>query len=162
MTWLDTQALFFVPSATVPVLLVYKIAMIGADDRSKIAQISSDQVVPQLGAVEYGAMRIFLFVLAATVLEAAGDAIVRIALHRQSPLDRIGLFLVGYILLALYGTSLNLAPIEFAAVTGIYVATLFVVFQIVNFVFFRVLPTPAVLVGGAFIVIGGFTVALWR
>jgi len=107
-------------------------------------------------------MKIILFVLAATVLEAAGDAIVRIALHHQSLSARIGLFLAGYTLLALYGTSLNLAPIEFAAVTGLYVATLFVVFQIANFVFFDTLPTPSVLVGGTFIVIGGLTVALWR
>ena len=107
-------------------------------------------------------MRVFLFVLAATVLEAAGDAIVRIALHHHSLSTRIGLFLLGYILLALYGTSLNLAPVEFAAVTGMYVATLFVAFQIVNYVFFGVLPTPAVLLGGAFIVIGGLTVAWWR
>lgn len=107
-------------------------------------------------------MKVFLFVLAATVLEAAGDAIVRIALHHHSLSARIGLFLLGYILLALYGTSLNLAPVEFAAVTGVYVATLFVVFQIVNFLFFGVLPTPSVLVGGALIVVGGLTVALWR
>jgi hypothetical protein len=107
-------------------------------------------------------MRVFLFVLAATVLEATGDAIVRIALHHQSLWARVGLFLLGYLLLALYGTSLNLAPVEFAAVTGIYVATLFVVFQIVNFLFFGALPTLAVLVGGAFIVVGGLTVALWR
>jgi small multidrug resistance family-3 protein len=107
-------------------------------------------------------MKVFLLVLAATVLEAAGDAIVRMALHHQSLSSRVGLFLLGYILLALYGTSLNLAPVEFAAVTGMYIATLFVVFQIVNFVFFGVLPTPSVLVGGAFIVIGGLTVALWR
>jgi small multidrug resistance family-3 protein len=107
-------------------------------------------------------MKIFLFVFAATVLEAAGDAIVRIALHHQSLSVRIALLLLGYTLLALYGTSLNLAPVEFAAVTGMYVATLFVVFQIANFVFFRALPTPAVLVGGTFIVIGGLTVALWQ
>ena len=107
-------------------------------------------------------MRLFLFVLAATVFEAAGDAIVRIALHYPSLWARIGLFLLGYTLLALYGTSLNLAPVEFATVTGMYVATLFVVFQIVNFVFFRVSPTPPTLVGGAFIVVGGLTIALWR
>jgi hypothetical protein len=107
-------------------------------------------------------MKIFLFVFAATMLEAAGDAIVRIALHHQSLSARIGLFLLGYILLALYGTSLNLAPVEFAAVTGMYVATLFVVFQIANFVFFAAFPTPGVLVGGVLIVAGGLTVALWR
>jgi hypothetical protein len=107
-------------------------------------------------------MKSFLFVFMATVFEAAGDAIVRVALHHQFLWARIGLFLLGYALLALYGTSLNLTPVEFAAVTGMYVATLFVVFQIVNFVFFRVLPTPAIFVGGAFIVVGGLTVALWR
>src|SRR5215475_11873286 len=105
-------------------------------------------------------MKIFLFVLAATIFEAAGDAIVRIALRHQSLSARIGLFLVGYVLLALYGTTLNLAPVEFATVTGMYVATLFVVFQIVNYLFFGNLPTIGVLVGGAFIVVGGLTVAL--
>lgn len=107
-------------------------------------------------------MKIFLFVLLATILEASGDAIVRIALHHPSLLARIGLFLGGFILLGLYGTSLNLAPVEFATVTGMYVATLFVVFQIGDFAFFRILPTPPVLVGGGFIVIGGLIVALWR
>jgi len=87
-------------------------------------------------------VKIFLFVLAATVLEAAGDAIVRIALHHPSVPARIGLFLAGFTLLALYGISLNLAPVDFATVTGIYVARLFVVFQIINFVCFRSLPRP--------------------
>jgi hypothetical protein len=107
-------------------------------------------------------MKIFLFVLAATMLEAAGDAIIRIALHHPSLSARIGLFFVGSVLLALYGTSLNLAPVDFATVTGVYISTLFVVFQITNFVFFRALPTPGVMVGGAFITTGGIIVALWR
>jgi hypothetical protein len=107
-------------------------------------------------------MKIFLFVLAATVLEAAGDAIVRIALHHPTLGARIGLFLAGFTLLALYGTSLNLAPVDFATVTGVYVATLFVVFQITNFAFFRVVPNPAVLTGGAFIVTGGLIVFFGR
>jgi hypothetical protein len=107
-------------------------------------------------------MKIFLFVLLATILEAAGDAIVRIALHHPSLPARIGLFLGGFILLGLYGTSLNMAPVDFAAVTGVYVATLFVVFQIANVAFFHIPPTLPVLVGGGFIVTGGLIVALWR
>lgn len=107
-------------------------------------------------------MKIFLFVFAATVLEAAGDAIVRIALHHQTLPARIGLFLGGFTLLALYGTSLNLAPVDFATVTGAYVATLFVVFQIANFAFFRAVPTTGVLTGGVFIVTGGLIVFFWR
>ena len=72
------------------------------------------------------------------------------------------LFLVGALLLTAYGTSLNLAPVEFATVTGMYVATLFVVFQITNFLFFKEVPTPGVLVGGALIVAGGLIVSIWR
>lgn len=107
-------------------------------------------------------MKIFLFVLLATILEATGDAIVRIALHHPSLQTRIGLFLVGGVLLTLYGTSLNLAPVEFAAVTGLYVATLFVVFQITNYIFFRAVPTGAVVVGGTLIIAGGLIVSLWK
>ena len=109
-----------------------------------------------------GPMKVFLFVLAATVLEATGDAVIRIALHQASLQIRIGFFLVGAVLLTLYGTSLNLAPVEFATVTGMYIAVLFVVFQITNYIFFRALPTPGVLVGGAFIVAGGLIVYHWR
>jgi small multidrug resistance family-3 protein len=107
-------------------------------------------------------MKIFLFVLAATILEAVGDAVVRVALHHSSLPARIGLFALGGTLLTLYGTSLNLAPVEFATVTGMYVAALFVVFQITNYIFFRTAPTPAVLAGGALIVTGGLIVSLWR
>jgi len=107
-------------------------------------------------------MKVFLFVLAATILEATGDSIVRIALHHPSQSARIGLFFVGGILLTLYGTSLNLAPVEFAAVTGLYVATLFVVFQITNYIFFRTAPTSAVMLGGTLIVAGGLIVSLWK
>lgn len=107
-------------------------------------------------------MKIFLFVLLATVLEAVGDAVVRIALHHPPAPVRIGLFALGAVLLFGYGTSLNMAPVEFSTVTGIYVATLFVVFQITNFVFFKTPPTPAVLTGGALIVAGGLIVTVWK
>jgi hypothetical protein len=107
-------------------------------------------------------MKVFLFVLAATVFEASGDATVRIALHHPSLSARVALFFAGTFLLALYGTSLNLAPVEFASVTGMYIATLFVVFQITNFIFFHALPTRSVYVGGAFIVTGGLIVLLGK
>jgi len=107
-------------------------------------------------------MRVFLFILAATILEASGDAVVRVSLHHSSIQARIALYLLGAVLLTLYGTSLNLAPVDFAAATGMYVATLFVVFQIANYLFFRAVPTPAVLMGGTLVVSGGLIVSLWR
>lgn len=108
-------------------------------------------------------MNVFAFVLVATLLEATGDAFVRLALRNPSVAFslRMGMFLIGAVMLTLYGTSLNLAPVDFATVTGMYVATLFVVFQIVNYVFFRIIPRPGVLLGGSLIVAGGVIVFLW-
>lgn len=107
-------------------------------------------------------MRTFLFVLVATVLESTGDAVVRQALHQGTVPTRVSLFLVGAAALTLYGTSLNLAPVEFAQVTGLYIATLFIMFQITNYAFFRVVPTSPVFGGGILIIVGGLIVAFWR
>lgn len=104
-------------------------------------------------------MKTFLFVLVATILESAGDAIVRVALESGSAtVARVGLFAVGAVLLTLYGTSLNLAPVAFASVVGLYVALLFVMFQVMNYLFFKVAPTMPVYVGGALVVAGGLIV----
>ncbi len=107
-------------------------------------------------------MKILWFVLIATVLEAGGDAVVRVALHHPSMPVRVGLFLLGAVLLTAYGTSLNLAPVEFAKVTGLYVAMVFVMFQVMNYIFFRTLPSVGGVVGGSLIVAGGLVVYLWR
>lgn len=107
-------------------------------------------------------MKIFLFVLMATIFEAAGDAVIRLALHHQSLTARVGFFLLGTCLLTAYGTSLNLAPVEFATVVGLYIATLFVVFQITNYIAFQTLPTVPVMIGGVLIVSGGTLIYAWR
>jgi len=102
-------------------------------------------------------MKTFLFVLFATVLESAGDAVLRIALQSSAG-ARLGLFAVGAVLLTAYGTSLNLAPVAFASVVGLYVALLFIMFQVMNFAFFRVAPTLPVYLGGVLIFAGGMIV----
>jgi small multidrug resistance family-3 protein len=107
-------------------------------------------------------VRIFLFLILATSLETFGDAIVRIGIGQTAWLPRGGLFLAGAILLFGYGLSLNLAPIEFNRVVGLYIATLFIVWQIVNFVVFRTLPDMPILAGGALIVGGGLIVTFWN
>ena len=99
------------------------------------------------------------FLLVATTLEVSGDAIVRKALFEHVGLARVGLLLAGAVLLAGYGTFLNLAPLEFGQVVGLYIATLFVVWQVITFITFRTLPTPPILLGGAMIVIGGLVVS---
>ena len=104
-----------------------------------------------------------IFLLVATTLEVLGDAVVRKAIQEphQLPL-RIGLAGLGGLLLLGYGTALNLAPVEFSRVAGLYIAVLFVVWQVVNFIVFRGAPTFPVLLGGALIVVGGLIVTFWK
>jgi hypothetical protein len=47
-------------------------------------------------------MRVFAFVIAATIFEASGDAVIRLSLHCHSLASRLILFLAGSMLLVLY------------------------------------------------------------
>jgi hypothetical protein len=104
---------------------------------------------------------IFLLLIVATVLESSGDAIVRLGLRQVSFPLRVALFLSGAVLLFGYGVFVNLPAVEFARIVGLYIATLFVVWQIINFIFFGTLPTIPVLAGGTLIIIGGCIVTFW-
>ena len=103
-----------------------------------------------------------VFLLIATLLEASGDAVVRKALFNSVAAGRLGLFVAGAALLLAYGTLLNLAPLEFNRVIGLYLAVLFVVWQVINFVSFHTLPSLPILAGGALIVAGGLLVTYWH
>ena len=107
-------------------------------------------------------MPILAFLIVATALEVSGDALIRKSLFDHAGAARIGLFVVGAALLAGYGTFLNLAPLEFGQVVGFYIATLFVMWQIINFLFFRSIPTPPIMAGGLLIVAGGLIVSFWK
>src|SRR6266436_6845960 len=102
------------------------------------------------------------FLLIATTLEVSGDAVVRIAIYNNVGVTRLGLMLAGAALLFGYGFSLNLAPVEFRQVVGLYIATLFVIWQMINFLVFRTTPTLPILVGGILIVLGGFIVTFCK
>ncbi len=104
---------------------------------------------------------IFVFLIIATTLEATGDAMVRLGLRQESLPLRAPLFLAGAVLLFGYGVFVNLPAVEFGRIAGLYIATLFVVWQVVNLAVFGALPPPRVLVGGALIVIGGCVVTFW-
>jgi hypothetical protein len=107
-------------------------------------------------------LSVLVLLIVATTLEVSGDAIVRLAIYNHLGIARLSLMLAGAILLFGYGFSLNLAPVEFRQVVGFYIATLFVVWQIINFVFFRTLPTLPILAGGALIIMGGLIVTFWK
>ena len=101
------------------------------------------------------------FLIGATALEASGDATVRIGLFDRAGIVRALMLAGGGILLLGYGVMLNLAPLPFERVVGLYIGTLFVVWQIISFIAFRSVPSLPVLVGGALIVIGGMIVSFW-
>jgi small multidrug resistance family-3 protein len=111
-----------------------------------------------------GVLQAIGFLIIATAVEVSGDAVVRIALYDHAGVTpiRIGLFLLGAMLVFAYSTFLNLAPLEFREVVGLYIATLFVVWQIVNFFFFKTVPTVPIVLGGALIVVGGGIVSFWK
>jgi hypothetical protein len=103
-----------------------------------------------------------VFLVIATTLEVSGDAVVRLAIYNHVGLARGLLFLAGAALLFGYGSFLNLAPIEFGRVVGLYLATLLVIWQLINFVVFRTPPTLPILVGGALVVAGGAIITFWK
>jgi len=98
----------------------------------------------------------------ATILEVSGDAVLRMGIYQHVGAARIALFLAGATLLFGYGSFLNLAPIEFGRVVGLYIATLFVVWQVINFIAFRTLPTIPIWVGGGLVIAGGAIITFWK
>ena len=107
----------------------------------------------------------FLFPLSllvlATTLEAGGDAIIRVGLHRPTLPARAPLMLLGAAVLFGYGLTPNLAALDWGRLIGAYVAVFFVVAQVINLVFFKTSPNLPILIGGAFILTGGAVITFW-
>lgn len=107
-------------------------------------------------------LQILLLLIVATTLEAVGDAIVRKCIYNYSGTYRIAFGIVGALLLFGYGFTLNLAPAEFGKVVGMYIATLFVVWQIVSYFTSGIVPSLSVIAGGLMIVVGGLIVTFGK
>ena len=103
------------------------------------------------------AMGVLLF---AACLEAGGDAVIRMGIRSNSHLRAILLFVVGGLILTVYGYAVNAPPWDFGRLLGVYVAFFFVVAQLVSWLAFHQKPTPMLLLGGSFIIIGGIVVSL--
>ena len=103
-----------------------------------------------------------LFLLLATTLEVCGDALIRKSIYQYTGAMKVGMMIAGAALVFGYGFCLNLAPIEFGKVVGLYIATLFIVWQIVTYFTFRTLPSTPVIVGGAMIILGGLIITFWK
>jgi small multidrug resistance family-3 protein len=104
----------------------------------------------------------YLLLLFAAMLEAGGDAFVRIGLHSSSTGLRVGFFAAGAVVLLTYGVVVNAPPWDFGKLLGVYVTLFFLVAQITNLVFFGARPDLPINVGGVLIVTGGLVITLWR
>jgi small multidrug resistance family-3 protein len=102
------------------------------------------------------------FLILATTLEVSGDALIRKTIYEYSGAVRIGFGLIGILLLFGYGFFLNIAPVEFGKVVGLYIATLFIVWQIITYFTFKTIPSVPVMVGGSLVVLGGLIITFWE
>jgi hypothetical protein len=103
-----------------------------------------------------------VFLIIATLLEVAGDTIIRKSIYNHTGMARMGLMFLGAMLLFGYGFVLNLTPVQFGQVVGLYIATLFVVWQIGNYIAFHTVPTLPIIAGGILIITGGLIVTFWK
>ena len=104
---------------------------------------------------------VWAILIAATSMEASGDAVVRIGLFEKTGAIRVGVLAVGAALLFGYGVAVNLTKLPFERVVGLYIATLFLVWQLVSFFAFRSIPRYPIVLGGTLIVLGGLLVTFW-
>jgi len=104
-----------------------------------------------------------LFILfIAAVLEAGGDALVRMGLHSSTAVRRVEFILLGGIVLLSYGLVVNLPAWDFGRLLGIYVTLFFIVAQLINYFGFGQKPSLSILVGGALISAGGLIISFWK
>ena len=103
-----------------------------------------------------------LVLFLAAVLEAGGDALVRMGLEAGSAGWKLAFFAAGAVALFAYGYAVNAPRWDFGKLLGIYVVFFFVVAQAISWLVFGQKPSLPILVGGAFIVVGGLVITLWR
>ena len=103
-----------------------------------------------------------LVLLLAAILEAGGDAVVRVALHRTAPWSRFLVFSLGTALLFAYSYAVNSPPWDFGRLLGTYVVFFFVVAQVISWLAFGKRPSLAVACGGLLIVGGGVVISVFQ
>lgn len=104
-----------------------------------------------------------LFVLTtAAFLEAWGDSFFQTGFYRASGAGRAVAILLGALVLAAYGSTVNIPRWDFGKLLGMYVVLFFLAAQFLARVRFGQEPTVPVYLGGALIVSGGLVIAFWR
>lgn len=98
----------------------------------------------------------------AAFLEAQGDSFFQTGFYRSSGWGRVAALLCGTVVLALYGSVVNVPRWDFGKLLGVYVVLFFLMAQLLAKVRFGQAPTPPIYAGGALIVAGGLVIAFWK
>ena len=98
----------------------------------------------------------------AALLEAWGDSCFQSGFYRSSGAGRSVAIVAGTVILALYGSTVNLPRWDFGKLLGVYVVLFFLAAQILARVRFGQSPTPPIYVGGSLIVLGGIVMTVWK
>jgi len=98
----------------------------------------------------------------AAFLEAWGDSFFQSAFYRSAGSARLFSIVCGALVLALYGSTVNLPRWDFGKLLGVYVVLFFLAAQLLAKVRFGQAPTLPIYVGGSFILVGGCVVAFWK
>jgi drug/metabolite transporter superfamily protein YnfA len=117
------------------------------------------KILDQLISHRGGAL---LILVVAAFFEAFGDSLFQTGLYRASGAARVLSFAGGVSVLALYGLVVNVPRWDFGKLLGVYVVLFFLMAQILAEVRFNQSPTPPILLGGSFIVIGGLVITFWK
>jgi hypothetical protein len=104
----------------------------------------------------------FSVLAVAAILEAWADSFFQSSFYRTSGAARLLAFAAGVVMLAVYGSLVNVPRWHFGRLIGLYVVPFFLVAQVVARLRFGQSPTPAIYVGGALIAAGGLVIAIWK
>jgi drug/metabolite transporter superfamily protein YnfA len=119
-------------------------------------------LVLQFSQIVSSSVGAFVVLALAAYLEVQGDACFQSGLYNSSGARQIGWFVSGTIVLVCYSLFLNATKIDFGKLLGIYVVLFFIVAQIVAKLQFNQSPSKPIWAGGAFIVVGGLIMTIWR
>jgi drug/metabolite transporter superfamily protein YnfA len=100
-----------------------------------------------------------LILLVAALLEAGGDALMRVGLHKNLIWQRLLFFVLAGAVLFAYGATVNAPPWDFGKLMGIYVVFFFLIAQLISWLVFKQTPTLPLCIGGALIIVGGIVVS---
>jgi hypothetical protein len=124
--------------------------------------IKEEESMNQFSQLVSSPVGTFLVLAIAAYLEVQGDACFQSGLYHSSGAKQIGWFVAGTVVLVCYSLFLNSSQIDFGKLLGIYVVLFFLVAQIVAGLQFHQSPSKPIYVGGAFVVIGGLIMTLWK